>query len=98
MPSVFKFMGYVFYFWSREDGEPVHIHVAKGRAHADATKFWLLRSGEALLVHNKSKISEKDLKKIKKVIEDNKDEIMSKWFDHFDSIEFYNKLGLVNKK
>ncbi|WP_369697047.1 DUF4160 domain-containing protein [Phascolarctobacterium succinatutens] len=22
-------MGYVFFFWSREDGEPPHVHVCK---------------------------------------------------------------------
>lgn len=28
--ALLDFMGYVFFFWSREDGEPPHVHVCKG--------------------------------------------------------------------
>jgi hypothetical protein len=33
MPTVFKFFGMQFYFWSNEH-EPIHIHVKKGRCLA----------------------------------------------------------------
>jgi hypothetical protein len=29
--TLLDFMGYKFYFWSREDGEPIHVHVSKGK-------------------------------------------------------------------
>ncbi len=29
--SLLDFMGYVFYFWSNERNEPIHIHVSKGK-------------------------------------------------------------------
>ncbi|MCM1221500.1 MAG: DUF4160 domain-containing protein [Lachnospiraceae bacterium] len=30
-------MGYVFYFWSNDGSEPIHIHVAKGRPSENGT-------------------------------------------------------------
>ncbi|MBR1760851.1 MAG: DUF4160 domain-containing protein [Schwartzia sp.] len=31
----------MFFFWSRENNEPVHVHVCKGKPHKDATKIWM---------------------------------------------------------
>lgn len=32
MPKVLlDFLGYTFYFYSNENGEPIHIHVSKGK-------------------------------------------------------------------
>lgn len=31
--------GYIVYFWSNEEGEPIHVHVSKGRPTPNATKF-----------------------------------------------------------
>ena len=40
MPTVFKFFGMQFYFWSNEH-EPIHIHVRKGRCVAmKVNKVW----------------------------------------------------------
>jgi len=90
MPRIFKVNGYAVYFWSNENGEPIHVHVSKGKPSSNATKFWLLRNGEIELVHNKSKISKKDLKKISTTIKNNWDEIFSKWMEYFGSGKFYN--------
>ena len=38
MPTVFYFKGYRFYFFSKENDEPVHIHIEKAEGSA---KFWL---------------------------------------------------------
>lgn len=38
MPTVLRWRGYQFLFYSLDDGEPPHIHVRKGRGQA---KFWL---------------------------------------------------------
>lgn len=42
MPQIFKVAGYVIYFWANENDplEPVHIHIAKGIPHANATKVF----------------------------------------------------------
>ena len=34
------YLGFAFFFWSRENNEPVHVHVAKGNPTENATKFW----------------------------------------------------------
>ena len=39
MPQIFKIGPYVIYFWSDENKplEPIHVHVAEGVPHANAT-------------------------------------------------------------
>lgn len=39
MPRLFLFQGLAIFFWTGEDGEPVHVYVAKGRPTAGATKI-----------------------------------------------------------
>ena len=83
MPKVLiDFLGYKFYFWSREDGEPVHIHVSKGKQTSGATKFWISRTGIEL-VHNGSDIPTNDLKKIQKYLWANRDTIIARWYQFF---------------
>ena len=38
MPTVLRWRGYQFLFYSLDEGEPPHVHVRKGRCQA---KFWL---------------------------------------------------------
>jgi hypothetical protein len=38
MPEVFREFGFVFFFYSNEGGEPMHIHVRKAGGFA---KFWI---------------------------------------------------------
>ena len=38
MPTVLRWSGYRFYFYSHEPNEPPHVHIDKGGASA---KFWL---------------------------------------------------------
>ena len=38
LPNLFTVSGYKVYFWSNEDGEPIHVHVAKGKPSPNATK------------------------------------------------------------
>ena len=33
------FMGYHIYFWANENGEPVHVHIAKGSQQQMLQKF-----------------------------------------------------------
>lgn len=39
MPSIFTFGRYVIFFWTSENGEPVHVHVAVRRPTENATKL-----------------------------------------------------------
>ncbi|HRE41039.1 MAG TPA: DUF4160 domain-containing protein [Ignavibacteria bacterium] len=38
MPEVFRYRGYRFFFFSRENCEPIHIHIESGKNYA---KYWI---------------------------------------------------------
>lgn len=80
--ALLDFLGYSFFFWSREDGEPPHIHVAKGSPTENATKFWITRDGIEL-AGNDSRIPAHDLKKIARYILANRDHIIAAWYSFF---------------
>lgn len=80
--ALLDFMGYAFYFYSNENGEPVHIHLSKGKPSENSTKFWIKRDG-VVLEHNKGNIPQSDLKKIQKYICANKAIIVNRWYEHF---------------
>lgn len=56
MPKLFTVSGYIVYFWSNEEGEPIHVHVSKGRPTPNATKIWLTRTGGCIVASNGSQI------------------------------------------
>lgn len=82
MPQVFVILGYIVYFWSNENDEPIHVHVCKGSPQKDATKVGITEDGP-VLEHNKSKIPKKDLKRILAWIAMNDELIIKKWQFHF---------------
>ena len=45
LPSLFLVGGYRVFFWSNENGEPIHVHVCKDVPSPNATKLWLTREG-----------------------------------------------------
>ena len=45
---------------SNENGEPIHVHVSKGRPTPNATKIWLTRTGGCIVASNGSQIASKD--------------------------------------
>lgn len=57
MPSLFRIGRYVVYFWSNENNEPVHVHIAEGRPEPNATKVWLTAAGGCVLANNNSALS-----------------------------------------
>ena len=83
MPKpILDFLGYSFYFWSRENNEPPHVHISKGKPTANATKFWITKDGISL-ANNNSHIPQNDLKKIARYILDNRADMLASWFDFF---------------
>ena len=91
MPRVFKIGPYLVYFWSDEQTplEPVHVHIAEGKATRNATKIWITRSGKALLCNNNSHIPERILNRMLRVVEANSAEFVQAWKDHFGDISYY---------
>lgn len=91
MPQIFRIGSYIVYFWSNENNplEPVHVHIAEGKATANATKIWITSSGKALLCNNNSRIPQKTLSNIIRYIEANSGIIINKWYAQFGEILYY---------
>ena len=97
MPQLFKIGSYTIYFWSNENEplEPIHVHIAEGRATANATKIWITSSGKALLCNNKSHIPQKILKKMLRFIEANSSVIIEKWVEQFNEIRYFCEIWKI---
>ena len=91
MPQVFKIGPYWVYFWSNENDplEPVHVHIAEGKPQANGTKIWITSSGKCLVENNNSKIQERVLRNIVRIIEARSEEIIDKWIQHFGEAHYY---------
>ena len=82
MPQLTKLLGYLIFFWSNENNEPVHVHVCKGIPNENATKIWI--EEEPRLEHNKSHVPPKDLNRIMKWLTANRNFVVNKWNEHFN--------------
>lgn len=91
VPQVFKIGSYWVYFWSNENDplEPVHVHVCQGTPSAGATKVWITRAKKCYLCHNNSKIPDRTLRNIMKIIEARSEEIIEKWTTYFGQISYF---------
>ncbi len=91
MPSLFRIGGYLVYFWSNENFEPIHVHVCKGKPSPNTTKIWLTAAGGCILANNSSRIPAKDLNNILEIIAAQYFLIHREWKEHFkmDEIKFY---------
>ncbi len=76
MPALLRIRGYRFFFYSLEDREPPHIHVAHAGRYA---KFWL---DSAELATNRGFRSH-ELTQIRRLVEGNRDFFLEKWNGYF---------------
>lgn len=91
MPSLFRVGGYLVYFWSHENGEPIHVHIIRGKPSGNATKVWLTKSGQCIVANNSSRIPQSDLNELLDVISAQFFLICRRWKEHFceEEIQFY---------
>ena len=91
MPSLFTVSGYKVYFWSNEFGEPIQVHISKGKPSQNATKVWLTRSGGCILANNGSQIPTKELNELMEFISAQFFLICTEWKRFFveSEIKFY---------
>lgn len=91
MPSLFFIGGYRVFFWSNENGEPIHVHVCKGTPSPGATKIWLTSKGGCIIANNNGKIPKSDLKELSDIISAQFPMICEKWKEFFlvDDVKFY---------
>ena len=91
MPQILRIGPYIVYFWSNESNplEPVHVHIAEGKASANATKLWITSTGKVILCNNNSKMPEKILRKLMRLIEANTERIIEEWIEHYGEIRYF---------
>ena len=91
MPKLFTVSGYIVYFWSNEEGEPIHVHISKGKPSPNATKIWLTKTGGCIVENNGSKIPNRELNELMEFISAQFFLICAKWKQFFvvDTISFY---------
>lgn len=91
MPQIFKIGSFLVFFWANEQMplEPIHVHVCEGTPTKDATKIWITKAGGCYLAHNNSRIDNKTLKEIQRVICARNKEIIQKWISFFGEITYY---------
>lgn len=77
-PTIFREKGYRFFFFSREEPR-VHVHVYSERGEA---KFWLEPQVELAQNHG---LSARDLREVRKIVEEHLDDILTAWQEHFRS-------------
>ncbi len=80
MPTVFRYRGYRFFFYSNEGDplEPLHIHVIKGE---NIAKFWVEPN---IAVAQNYGMNPAELTKLGKIINERKELIREFWNEHFN--------------
>lgn len=77
-PTVFREGPFRFFFFSREEAR-VHVHVSSAQGEA---KFWVEPRIELARSHG---LSDRDLARAEKMVEDHEQEIRDAWIRHFHS-------------
>ena len=75
-PTVFKYKGYRFFFFSKEE-QRMHVHIKGPDGEA---KYWI---EPIVALANYTNLSPKQLKILQQKVEDNKNEIKKSWKKHF---------------
>ena len=75
MPTLFRYDGYRFYFYSNEH-LPEHIHVENGEGYARIIL-------ETLEVTDSYSLTSKELKRITKLVKKHQQEIKGAWDEYF---------------
>lgn len=88
-PRIFiDYKDLAFYFYSNENNEPIHVHVAHKRPAAKAAKFWVGRNGVTLA--DSGSFSKKELNDIEFLLDSHLDIIIAQWSRTFGTANFYD--------
>ncbi len=72
MPTVLRIDGFRFFFYSRENGEPPHVHVERGEGMA---KYWLL----PVALDSSKGFDHRTLVRVRRMVEANQHALMRSW-------------------
>ena len=76
MPALLRVGGYRFFFYSLEDREPPHIHVAHAGRYA---KFWL----NPVILASSRGFRSHELTTIRQLVDENQEFFVEKWNAYF---------------
>jgi Domain of unknown function (DUF4160) len=76
MPTLLRWNGYRFFFWSGDRGEPPHVHVKRAAAEA---KVWLDPVALATAVGLRSH----EINSILRKVREQQSAFLKAWHDHF---------------
>jgi len=81
MPTVFRYRGYRFFFYSNEGDplEPLHIHVIKGE---NIAKFWV---DPEVSVAQSYGMNPSELTKLTKIVGEHRELIREFWNEYFNN-------------
>jgi hypothetical protein len=74
MPEIFRKFGFVFFFYSNEGQEPMHVHVRKAGGFA---KFWM----EPIELEFSQGLKVQDIKQAEDLIIEHQQLIKDKWYE-----------------
>lgn len=77
MPEAMRVRGYRFFFFSRENAEPRHIHVQQAERYA---KFWL----EPIELAESRGFRSAELRELHNLIEEHRELLIVAWDEHFN--------------
>jgi Domain of unknown function (DUF4160) len=76
MPALLSIRGYRFFFFSLENREPPHVHVAHAGRHA---KLWL----EVVNLASNRGFRGPELSEIRKLVIENREFFLERWHEYF---------------
>lgn len=76
MPTILRIGSYRFFFYSNENGEPLHIHIQRENALA---KFWL----NPVTLASSTRFQSIELRELQKLVIENKAVFVERWNEYF---------------
>lgn len=76
MPTLLRMRGYRFFFFSREDHEPPHVHIESGDDYA---KFWL----QPVALEQSFGYNSTEIHRLREMVEEHLDLLLEKWRERF---------------
>ena len=77
MPTLLRWRGWLFLFYSADGHEPPHIHVRKGRQEV---KFWLNPNCDVAAVR---RATDRQINALQRVVIEHREDFLRKWHDYF---------------
>ena len=77
MPTVLRWKGFRFFFYSADSDEPPHVHVERD---ANKAKFWL----DPVRLEDNYGFGTSELNRIRKLVDENANDLLRSWNEFFE--------------